>query len=409
MTHFPTSFGRAMKVMSLATLTSAAVGLAAPALAQEAATAEEPAALPEFPETILGQHSPDRANIIVLDTGGTITSSAQTRISYLDYGGDNGPENGVQSILEDVSPEIDDIANLTVVNLAANGYSIGSSGSLTNEKLYVISRIIDQYLADPEVDGLVLTAGTNVLEEDAYFFDLTVQSPKPVVLTGSMHQYNAFTYDGATNLFSSIRLAADGGTTCFGTVVLLNDNFYPAREVTKTDGFHMNTFDARLYGPLGVVNQDHIRVMRAPARVQDCGTDAWARPFDLSEITVEDLPIVDLIMTHIEASPALIEGSVAGGAEGIVLAGHGPGGISNFQTEARDAALEDGVILVSTTRTGGEGSYDNGGDVINSADLQPLKARMLLMLGLAFSDDKEQIREWFTTIGTAEFDNYSFE
>jgi L-asparaginase len=377
------------------------------AFAQDAAPTGE---LREFPETVLGQHSPDLKNIIVLDTGGTITSSAMNRISYLNYGGENGPANGVMTILEDMQPEIDGIANITLVNLAANDYSIGSSGGLTTEKLFVISQTIDAYLADPEVDGLVLTAGTNVLEEDAYFFDLTVQSPKPVVLTGSMHQYGTFTYDGITNLFSSIRLAADGGTTCFGTVVLLNDNFYPAREVTKTDGFKMSTFDARLYGPFGVVNQDNIRVMRAPARVQACGTEEWATPFDLSTITLEDLPTVDVIMSHVEASPSIIEGAVAGGAEGIVIAGHGPGGISNFQTEARDAAIAAGVTIVSASRTGGEGSYDTGeGDVLNAADLQPLKSRILLQLALAFSEDAATTRELFTTWGTGEFEPYSYE
>lgn len=390
---------------ALAAMTTILV--AGTAIAQDAAPAT---ALPEFPETILGQHSPDLKNIVVLDTGGTITASAQTRISYLNYGGENGPANGVMSILEDMQPEIDGIANITLVNLAANGYSIGSSGGLTTEKLFVISRTIDAYLADPEVDGLVLTAGTNVLEEDAYFFDLTVQSPKPVVLTGSMHQYGTFTYDGITNLFSSIRLAANGGTTCFGTVVLLNDNFYPAREVTKTDGYKMSTFDARLYGPLGVVNQDNIRVMRAPARVQACGTDAWATPFDLSTISLEDIPTVDVIMSHVEASPSIIEGSVAGGAKGIVIAGHGPGGISNFQTDARDAAIADGVTIVSASRTGGEGAYDTGeGDVINAADLQPLKARILLQLSLAYADDVASVRDLFTTYGTGEFTPYSFD
>ncbi|MCW5715489.1 MAG: asparaginase [Bauldia sp.] len=387
------------------------VAVAVAALASAPATAVlAQTALPEFPITAVGpEYNPDLPNIIVLDTGGTITASAQTRISYLNYGGDNGPANGLLTVVEDLYPELAEIANLSVVNLAANGYNIGSSGGLTIEKLYVISRTIDAFLADPEVDGLVLTAGTNVLEEDAYFFDLTIQSPKPVVLTGAMHQYGTFTYDGYTNLFSSIRLAASGGTTCFGTVVLLNDQFFASRDVTKTDGYRMDTFDARLYGPLGVVNQDNIRVMRAPSRVQDCGTDAWATPFDLSTIAPEDMPPVDLLWTHIQATPGPIDGAVANGAAGIVIAGHGPGGISALQNGARDAALEAGVVIVGTSRTGGEGAYETGGTLINAADLAPLKARMLLQIALGFTDDPEQVREWFATIGTAEFEPYTFE
>lgn len=387
------------------------VAVAVAALASAPATAVlAQTALPEFPITAVGPaYNPDLPNIIVLDTAGTITSSAQTRISYLNYGGDNGPANGLQTVVEDLYPELAEIANLSVVNLASNGYNIGSSGGLTIEKLYVISRTIDAFLADPDVDGLVLTAGTNVLEEDAYFFDLTIQSPKPVVLTGSMHQYGTFTYDGYTNLFSSIRLAASGGTTCFGTVVLLNDQFFASRDVTKTDGYRMDTFDARLYGPLGVVNQDNIRVMRAPSRVQDCGTDAWATPFDLSTIAPEDMPPVDLVWTHVQATPGPIDGAVANGAAGIVIAGHGPGGISALQNDARDAALAAGVVIVGTTRTGGEGAYETGGNMINAADLAPLKARMLLQIALGFTDDPEQVREWFATIGTGEFEPFTFE
>lgn len=397
-----TRFGRSVGI--LVTTAALTAGVVTSALAQEVP------ALPEFPIVAVGpEYNPDLPNIIVLDTAGTITSSAVTRISYLNYGGSNGPENGLQTVVEDLYPELAEIANLSVVNLASNGYNIGSSGGLTIEKLYVISRTIDAFLADPDVDGLVLTAGTNVLEEDAYFFDLTIQSPKPVVLTGSMHQYNTFTYDGATNLFSSIRLAANGGTTCFGTVVLLNDQFFAARDVTKTDGYRMDTFDARLYGPLGVVNQDNIRVMRAPSRVQACGTEDWATPFDLSTIGPDDMPPVDLVWTHVQATPGPIDGAVANGAAGIVIAGHGPGGISSLQNGARDAALEAGVVLVGTTRTGGEGAYDNGGAMINAADLAPLKARMLLQIALGFTDDTEQVREWFTTIGTAQFEPYSYE
>ena len=403
MTHsLPSTLRRGRSVGVLITTAVLTAGLASSAFAQAPA-------LPEFPITAVGPAvDPALPNIIVLDTAGTITSSAVTRISYLNYGGDNAPANGLQTVVEDLYPELAGIANISVVNLAANGYNIGSSGGLTLEKLYVISRTIDAFLADPEVDGLVLTAGTNVLEEDAYFFDLTVQSPKPVVLTGAMHQYNTFTYDGYTNLFSSIRLAANGGTTCFGTVVLLNDQFFAARDVTKTDGYRMDTFGSLLYGPLGVVNQDNILVMRAPARVQSCGTAEWATPFDLATIAPEAFPPVDIVYTYIQPTTGPLDGAVAAGAAGIVLAGHGPGGISSIQNPARDAALEAGVILVGTSRTGGQGAYETGeGALINAGDLTPLKARMLLQIALGFTEDAAVVREWFSTIGEARFTPYA--
>ena len=390
--------------------TTALVALMAPlsATARTAPSATGPSAasivaryqVPDFPETPIGpKRDPKKPDIVVIDAGGTLTSRARDRISYLHYQG--SVEGGVQTILEDMYPELAQVANLTVVRTS----SLGSSGAVTNKTLYDVSRTVDEQLRKSRVDGVVVTAGTNVLEEDAYFFDLTVQSSKPVVVTGSMHQYGTFTYDAYTNLFSSIRLAASGKTTCFGTVVLLNDQFFAARDVTKTDGYRMDTFESRAYGALGVVNEDNIRTMRAPARVMDCGTKSWRTPFDLRGTTPDDLARVDIVGGYVEASAATIAGPVADGARGIVTAGHGPGNISYAQSPAQRAAIADGVLFVSATRTGGEGTYDTGtAGVIGAGDLLPQKARMLLQLGLTFGDDQEQIRDWFTTIGNPEFD-----
>lgn len=289
--------------------------------------------------------------------------------------------------------------------MRVTGPNLGSSTAVTNAALYNVARTIDRQLAKGDVDGVVVTGGTDVLEEDAYFFDLTVRSSKPVVVTGSMHQYGTFTYDAYTNLFSSIRLAASGKTTCFGTVVLLNDQFFAARDVTKTDGYRMDTFKSRQYGPLGVVNENHIRVMRAPARVMQCGTDAWKTPFDLSHTSPDKLVPVAIVFSYVQASAATIDGPVAAGAKGIVTAGFGPGDISFLQVAARKKAIADGVIFVAATRTGGEGYYDSGTPgLIGAGDLLPQKARILLQLCLTFSSDPVQIRKWFDSVGNPEFD-----
>lgn len=377
-----------------------AVGVAVAALPAVAPTASA-YDLPDFPVTAIGpDRDPAKPDIVVIDAGGTLASTAQDRISYLHYG--SAVPGGVQQILEDMYPELAAVANLSV---AKSPGSLGSSSRVSSQTLYEISRETDALLADPEVDGVVVTAGTSVMEEDAYFLDLTVQSPKPVVVTGSMHQYGTFTYDAYTNLFSSIRLAASQKTNCYGTVVLMNDQFFAARDVTKTDGYRMDTFESALYGPLGVVNEDNIRPLRAPARVMSCGTDEWRTPFDLSTISPEQFPQVDVVEAYVEASAATITGPVDSGAKGVVTAGEGPGGPSSTQSAARTDAIAKGVLFVSATRTGGEGEYDSGtAGVIGAADLRPIKARLLLQMGLTFSTDQEQIRTWFSTIGAAEFD-----
>jgi L-asparaginase len=391
-------------LLGAAAATAMALGLVTTAL--PAAAAPAPAVLraydkPDFPVTPIGpEHDSTKPNVVVIDAGGTLTSMARDRISYLHYQG--SVEGGVKTILEDMYPELASVANLSV---AKSPGSLGTSSSVSNKTLFDISLEADALLADPRVDGVVVTAGTSVLEEDAYFLDLTIQSQKPVVVTGAMHQYGTFTYDGYTNLFSSIRLAASKKTTCYGTVVLLNDQFFAARDVTKSDGYRMDTFGTRNSGPLGVVNEDTVRTMGAPARVQACGTDTWKTPFNLASTSPEQLAKVDIVSAYVEASPETISGPVAGGAKGIVTAGEGPGGLSSAQTTARRAAIDQGVLFATTTRTGGEGTYDSGAaGNIGAGDLMPVKARLLLQMGLTFSSDQEQIRSWFSTIGNAQFD-----
>jgi L-asparaginase len=344
-------------------------------------------------------HDPGKPNIVVIDAGGTLEATARDRISYLHYSG--GIKGGVATILKDLYPELAAVANISVVQ---TGGVLGASGGVGNAALYKVSRAIDEQLARNDVDGVVVTGGTSVLEEDAYFFDLTVQSDKPVVATGAMHQYGTFTYDAYTNLFSSIRLAASGKTTCFGTVVLLNDQFFAARDVSKTDGYRMDTFKDRIYGPLGIVNEDHILSRRAPGRVTQCGSAAWKTPFDLSKTTPDKLAPVEIVYGHVEGDAGAINAPVAAGFKGIVTAGFGPGDISKPLTKAREEAIKKGVLFVAATRTGGEGTYDAGiPGIIGGGDLLPQKARLLLQLGLTYSSDQQQIRQWFSTIGDPEF------
>lgn len=267
-----------------------------------------------------------------------------------------------------------------------------------------MSRAIDEVLANKNVDAVVVTAGTSIMEELAYFADLTVRSPKPVVFTGSMRQSNTFSFDGEANLFNAIRLAASKETTCYGTVLMLNDEFFAAREVTKSDAVRMDTFNGGRYGALGTIDEDRIRTVRAPSRVMACGKDSWQSPFDLSTIKAEDLATVEIAYSYTEAGALPITSLVDAGVDGIVTAGTGAGGISSAQQAARKEAIEKGVLFVSTTRTGSGAVYDNNTPgIIGGADLLPQKARILLQLGLTFSDDPEKIRQWFTSIGVPEF------
>ncbi|ETT73010.1 asparaginase [Paenibacillus sp. FSL R7-277] len=336
-------------------------------------------------------------NVVVVGVGGTITSTSPSRELFQTYG---TPKVPINDIIQRLQPELSKIANVTSTEL-----SNISSAQTTSKDLYNLTIAIDKELANPAVHAVVVTTGTNIMEELAYWTDLTVRSPKPVIFTGSMRQSNTISFDGEANLLNAIRLAASQKTTYYGTVLMMNDEFFAAREVTKTDALRLDTFDGGRYGALGTVDENRIRAVRAPARVRDAGTEKWKTPFDLSTIQPEDLAKVDVVYSYTEASAAPITALANEGVRGIVTAGHGAGGISTAQQAARTAAIEKGVLFVSATRAGSGAVYDTGAKgIIGAGDLLPQKARILLQLGLTFSKDQEQIRQWFSTIGMPDYD-----
>lgn len=336
-------------------------------------------------------------NVVVVGVGGTITSTSPSRELFQTYG---TPKVPINDIIQRLQPELSKIANVTSTEL-----SNISSAQTTSKDLYNLTLAIDKELANPAVHAVVVTTGTNIMEELAYWTDLTVRSPKPVIFTGSMRQSNTISFDGEANLLNAIRLAASQKTTYYGTVLMMNDEFFAAREVTKTDALRLDTFDGGRYGALGTVDENRIRAVRAPARVKDAGTEKWKTPFDLSTIQPEDLAKVDVVYSYTEASATPITALANEGVRGIVTAGHGAGGISTAQQAARTAAIEKGVLFVSATRAGSGAVYDTGAKgIIGAGDLLPQKARILLQLGLTFSKDQEQIRQWFSTIGMPDYD-----
>ncbi|NHC15119.1 asparaginase [Motilibacter sp. E257] len=338
-------------------------------------------------------------NVTILDAGGTITSSAVARHKWQTYG---GPGITIKDVYDRISPEITTVADVTIVPTGI----AGSSARTTAAELVKLTKMTDAELAKPDVDAVVINTGTNIMEELAYWSDLTVRSQKPVVFTGAMRQQNTFSFDGLANLFNAVTLAASQKTTCFGTVLLLNDVFFAAREVTKTDAVRTDTFEGGRLGALGMVDEDRVRTLHGPARVTKCGTDEWATPFDLSAVEGDDLAKAEIVYSYLEADSTPIEVLARSGVDGIVTAGHGAGGISTSQSIERAAAVRDeGTVFVSTTRTGDGSVYVEGTpNVIGGLDLTPQKARVLLQLGLTFSKDPEQVRTWFSTIGSPEFD-----
>jgi L-asparaginase len=283
----------------------------------------------------------------------------------------------------------------TVARYAAAEYeqfsNVASSELTLLQWLDLSRRLNTLFKQDAGLAGVVVTSGTDTLEEIAYFLNLTIIDPRPVVIVGSMRNPSTLGYEGAANLLEGFRVAADPASKGRGVLVVLNDEINAAREATKTDALRLQTFQSRPYGLLGVVDTDRVVFYRRTERRHTAQSE-----FDLTGIT--QLPRVDVILTYQDAPGDLIKAAVDGGAKGIVLATAGAGATSGTQEEGVRYARSKGVAVVTTTRTGsGRISSPSGGEgtTIGGEDLTAIKARVLLMLALTRTREIADLRRIF--------------
>ncbi len=278
-----------------------------------------------------------------------------------------------------------------------------SSSMLTLGQWLDLSRRVNQLLRErASLDGIVVTTGTDTLEETAYFLHLTVRSDRPVVVVGSMRPPQSLAYDGAANLLQGFRVAADAASRGRGVLVVLNDEINSAREVSKTNAQRLQTFSARDHGFLGVVDPDQVVFYRRSERRHTSSSE-----FDVASIG--QLPRVDVVMAYQDAPGDLITGAVSAGAAGLIVAGAGTGVVGPRQRDAIRSAIEAGIPVVMTSRTGGgrvppeqpragTSTRDRPAAFvrIGGEDLSPVKARILLMLALTVTRDTQEIQRMFS-------------
>ena len=320
-------------------------------------------------------------------TGGTISNRTGGRLSAEEL------VKSMPGIERYAQPEFEQFSNL-------------ASSELTLDQWVALARRLNEiFTAEPDIAGLVVTSGTDTLEELAYFLDLTVRSDKPVVVVGSMRNPSTLGYEGAANLLEGFRVAAAADARGKGVLVVLNDEINAAREVTKTDALRLNTFQSRSYGILGVVDADRVAFYRATLKRHTAKSE-----FDIASVT--KLPRVDVILVYQGADGDLIRAAADAGAKGIVIAGAGAGATSGTQQAGIDYAMKKGVFVVTTTRAGsgriaaGRGGRGRGGAAeppteevrrrIAGEDLAPVKARVLLMLALTRTTDPADIQRMFS-------------
>lgn len=324
----------------------------------------------------------------VLSTGGTIAGKGASATDLSNYkSGSLLGEEIVGSV-----PQIRQIANVMVEQIG----NVSSSDITLDTWLRIANRINRILSDDRKVAGVVVTHGTNTLEETAYFLNLTVKSERPVVLVGSMRPATAISADGPLNLLNAIRTASSPEARGKGVLIVMNDEINGARDVTKTSTFRVETFRAPELGVLGYVDEDKVSFYRASTRRHTLNSE-----FDVSAI--KDLPKVEIVYSYVQPSTAVIHAIVRSGVQGIVFAGTGAGGLSSVEKSALASlpasAAGRAPILVRSSRVGNgrviaRDEYDRLG-MIPADTLNPQKARILLMLALTKTTDPKEIQRIF--------------
>jgi L-asparaginase len=330
------------------------------------------------------QNRPAKPRVAVLATGGTIAGSQATRPR-------RGYKAGVFSIesLIAAAPGIESLATLDPDHVA----SIGSQ-DMGEAVWRSLAGRTQAALDDERVAGVVITHGTDTMEETAYFLNLVVRSTKPVVLVGAMRPATAISADGPMNLYNAVATAADPNAGGRGVLVVANDEIHFAREVAKTNTTQVGTFRSTHRGLAGLVSSGRLHFYGMPVRRHTAASE-----FEVPARRA--LPRVDIVYAHAGMGRELVAAAVRAGARGIVVAGVGNGNLGAAALAAVAAASRDGVAVVRSTRTGGgivERNVEMDDDrlgFIAADELNPQKARILLMLGLTRTSDPRRLQEMF--------------
>jgi len=249
-----------------------------------------------------------------------------------------------------------------------------------------------------DYDGVVVTHGTDTMEETAYFLSLVVKSEKPVVLVGSMRPATAVGADGPANLYNAVALAANPDAKDRGPLVVLNDEIHYAREAQKMNSTQLDTFKSPNRGRAGVMNTGREQFFY-PNNVRHTSRSE----FSVEGRTPKDLPKVEIVYSYANAGRDAVDCLVEKGAKGIVLAGVGDGNSTDVLIAALGEAAKKGIAVVRATRTGSGLVIrnvevdDDALGFIAAMELNPQKARILLMLGLTKTSDPKQLQDYFTT------------
>jgi L-asparaginase len=327
--------------------------------------------------------------VALIITGGTIDSVGKDRLDLAWYI-EAGKRLADGELLAQL-PELKSIAEVQEIPFRRL-----PSHALVDKDWLDLVRTIHSIFDQDKADGIVITHGTNTIEETAYFLNLTLKTNKPVIVVGSMRPSSAISADGYLNVVNAVKVAADPNSRARGCLLVMNDSIYNGRDVTKNATYRVDAFQSRDLGPLGFADADgKIVYYHTPVKKHTLETE-----FDVRN--AQSLPRVDIVVSYVNADGKMIDAAAAAGAKGIVSAGTGAGRPTPAEDEAFDKAYkEKGTIMCLCSRVAAGRVARSPGlakrGFVAGDNLQPWKARLLLSLALTKTNNADEIQRMFDT------------
>ncbi|TMU69380.1 asparaginase [Pseudomonas fluorescens] len=325
------------------------------------------------------------ANVVVLATGGTIAGAGASAANSATY---QAAKVGIEQLIAGI-PELNKLANVRgeqVMQIA--------SESITNENLLQLGRRVAELADSKDVDGIVITHGTDTLEETAYFLNLVEKTDKPIIVVGSMRPGTAMSADGMLNLYNAVAVASSKEAHGKGVLVTMNDEIQSGRDVSKMINIKTEAFKSA-WGPLGMVVEGKSYWFRLPAKRHTMDSE-----FDIKNI--KSLPDVEIAYSYGNVSDTAYKALAQSGAKAIIHAGTGNGSVSSRVVPALQALRKDGVQIIRSSHVNAGGFVlrnaeqpDDKYDWVVAHDLNPQKARILAMVALTKTNDSKELQRMF--------------
>ncbi|RSZ41315.1 MULTISPECIES: asparaginase [unclassified Variovorax] len=323
-------------------------------------------------------------NVVILATGGTIAGAGASAVNSATYA---AAKVGVEKLIAGL-PELSKVANVRGEQV----FQVASE-SLTNDNLLTLAKRVSALSKQSDVDGIVITHGTDTLEETAYFLTLTVHTNKPIIVVGSMRPGTALSADGALNLYNAVNVAGSKDAMGKGVLVTMNDNIDTGRDVSKNVNIKTNAFSSQ-WGPLGMIVEGRNYWFRAPVKRHTMNSE-----FDIDSITA--LPPVEIAMGYEGVSSVAIDAIAKSGAKALIHGGTGNGSVADRIVPNLQKARADGVIVIRSARVPdgfvirNAEQPDDKYDWVVAHDLRPQKARILAMVALTKTSNTKELQRIF--------------